>query len=136
MNPISILLVDDHPLIRKAWAFLLKQNPLFQLIADCESGEMAVKLSNQLCPNIIIMDIRMKGISGIEATQMIRKSCPDSKIIGLSFHHDAELPRQIIEQGARGYLSKSSPPEEIYKAILEVHEGRIYICQEMANKIH
>jgi DNA-binding NarL/FixJ family response regulator len=135
MNPITVLLVDDHPLIRKAWAFLLTQNPRFRLIAECESGELAVELSKQLCPNIVIMDIRMKGISGIEATQMIRKSCPDSKIIGLSFHDQPDLPQQIIEQGARGYLSKSSAPDEIYKAIVEVHEGRIYICQEMAGRI-
>lgn len=135
MNQITILLVDDHPLIRKAWAFLLRQNPRFKLIAECDSGELAVELSKKLCPNIVIMDIRMKGISGIEATQMIRKSCPDSKIIGLSFHDQPDLPKQIIAQGARGYLSKSSSPDEINKAIIEVYEGRIYICQEMAGRI-
>jgi DNA-binding NarL/FixJ family response regulator len=134
MDQITILLVDDHPLIRKAWAFLLIQNPRFRLIADCDSGELAVKLSRQLCPDIIIMDIRMKGISGIEATELIGKSCPDSKIIGLSFHHLPDYARQIIALGARGYLSKSSPPDEIYKAILEVYEGRIYICKELADK--
>jgi DNA-binding NarL/FixJ family response regulator len=135
MNQITILLVDDHPLIRKAWAFLLKQNTRFRLIAECDSGELAVELSKQLCPDIVIMDIRMKGISGIEATQVIQKNCPDSKIIGLSFHDQPDVPQQIIARGARGYLSKSSPPDEIYKAIIEVYEGRIYICQEMAGRI-
>jgi DNA-binding NarL/FixJ family response regulator len=135
MNPITIIFVDDHPLIRKAWAFVLKQDPRFKLIAECESGEEAIEKSSELFPDIIIMDIRLKGISGIEATQLIHKNCPGSKIIGLSFHIRPEYAQEIIRSGAMGYLTKLSHPDEIFKAIIEVHNGNSYICQDMADKL-
>jgi DNA-binding NarL/FixJ family response regulator len=135
MNPITIIFVDDHPLIRKAWAFILKNDPRFRLIAACESGEEAIEKSKQLCPDVVIMDIRLKGISGIEATRLIHKNCPGTKIIGLSFHSEPRHAQKIIENGAMGYLTKLSNPEEIFKAILEVQQGRNYICKEMAGKL-
>ena len=135
MNPITILFVDDHPLIRKAWLFLLKQDSRFKVIGECDSGEMAIELTHQLCPDIVIMDIRLQGMNGIEATRRIRKSCPKAKIIGLSFHSQPENVQEIIQNGAVGYLTKFSPPEEIFKAIIEVHGGNSYICEEMADKL-
>jgi two-component system invasion response regulator UvrY len=135
MNSITILFVDDHPLIRKAWLFLLKQDPRFKVIAECDSGEMAIELTHQLCPDIVIMDIRLQGMNGIEATRRIRKSCSKTKIIGLSFHSLPENVQEIIQNGAAGYLTKFSPPEEIFKAIIEVFRGNSYICEEMADKL-
>jgi DNA-binding NarL/FixJ family response regulator len=135
MKPITIIFVDDHPLIRKAWAFILKHDPRFKLIAACESGEEAIEKSKQLCPDVVIMDIRLRGISGIEATKLIRRNCPGTKIIGLSFHSQPDHAQEIIENGAMGYLTKLSNPEEIFKAILEVQQGRSYICKEMAGKL-
>lgn len=135
MRQITILFVDDQPLIRKAWAFLLNQDPRFKLIAECESGEAAVELAKKLCPDIVIMDISLRGMSGIEATRLIKESCPKSKVIGLSFHHLPELPTKMIRSGAMGYLSKMSPVEEIYNAIVEVQNGGSYICEAMTGKI-
>jgi two-component system invasion response regulator UvrY len=133
MKQITIVFVDDHSLIRKAWAFILKQDPRFKLIAECESGEEAIEKSSRLCPDIVIIDIRMRGISGIEATQLIHKNCPGTKIIGLSFHTLPEYAREILKNGASGYLTKFSDPQEIFKAIIEVHSGNKYICQDMEN---
>ncbi|HEX3080495.1 MAG TPA: response regulator transcription factor [Puia sp.] len=135
MKPITIIFVDDHPLIRKAWAFILKHDPRFKLIASCESGEEAIEKCSQLCPDVVIMDIRLRGISGIEATKLIRKNCPGTKIIGLSFHSQPHDAQEIIENGAMGYLTKLSNPEEIFKAILEVQQGRSYVCQEMEGRL-
>ena len=135
MKPITIIFVDDHPLIRKAWAFILNNDSRFRLVAECESGEEAIEKSRRLCPDIVIMDIRMNGISGIEATQMILKNCPATKIIGLSFHSQPHHAQEIIKNGARGYLTKLSHPEEIFKAILEVHQGNSYVCEDMAGKL-
>ena len=135
MKPITIIFVDDHPLIRKAWAFVLKQDRRFKLVAECESGEEAIEKSSQLCPDIIIMDIRMRGISGIEATKLIHRNCPESKIIGLSFHTLPEYAQEIIRSGAMGFLTKLSHPDEIFKAIIEVHNGNRYICQDMMDKL-
>jgi two-component system invasion response regulator UvrY len=131
MNQITILFVDDHPLIRKAWEFVLNQDSRFKLVGTCDSGEAAIELSKELCPDVVIMDIRMRGIGGIEATQLIRKNCPVVKIIGLSFHVLPEYVEKIIESGAMGYLTKISPPDEIFKAIIEVYNGRPYISQEV-----
>lgn len=135
MKPISIIFVDDHPLIRKAWTFILKQDPRFRLVAACESGEEAIEKSRMFCPDIVIMDIRLKGISGIEATKLIRNHSVGTKIIGLSFHTQADQAQEIIQNGAMGYLTKLSNPDEIFKAITEVHQGKSYICQEMAGKL-
>jgi DNA-binding NarL/FixJ family response regulator len=135
MKPITIIFVDDHPLIRKAWAFILKNDPRFSLLATCASGEEAIEKSKQLCPDVVIMDIRLKGISGIEATKLIRTHCPGTKIIGLSFHSQPHHAQEIIENGAMGYLTKLSNPEEIFKAIEEVQHGKSYVCREMAGKL-
>jgi two-component system invasion response regulator UvrY len=135
MNPITILFVDDHALIRKAWAFILKNDPRFELIASCESGEEAIEKSKELHPDIIIMDIRLKGISGIEATRLIRKDCPEAKIIGLSFHSETQPAQAMIHNGARGYLTKLANPEEIFGAIIEVFHGNNYICSDMMGKL-
>jgi len=136
MHPISILFVDDHPLIRKAWDFLLKQDKRFKVIGVCESGEEAIVLTGQLCPDIVIMDIRLRGISGIEATELIKKNCPEIKIIGLSFHIEADYAEKIMQSGAMGYLSKNSSPDEIFKAITEVFSGRTYICPEISDMLN
>ncbi len=135
MSQITILFVDDHPLIRKAWEFLLKQDPRFLVVGGCESGEIAVELSGKLCPDIIIMDIQLRGMSGIEAAKVIAKTCPGSKIIGLSYHALPEYAQQMIQYGAKGYLTKTSSPEEIFRAILAVHKGGTYICQDMTDKL-
>jgi two-component system invasion response regulator UvrY len=135
MKPISIIFVDDHPLIRKAWTFILKQDPRFRLVAACESGEEAIEKSREFRPDIVIMDIRLKGISGIEATKLIRNHSVGTKIIGLSFHTQPDQAQEIIQNGAMGYLTKLSNPDEIFKAITEVHQGKSYICKEMAGKL-
>jgi DNA-binding NarL/FixJ family response regulator len=135
MKPITVIFVDDHPLIRKAWAFILKHDPRFKLVACCESGEEAIKKSGELYPDVVIMDIRLKGISGIEATRIIRQNCPETQIIGLSFHSQPRDAQEMIENGAIGYLTKLSNPEEIFKAILEVQQGKSYVCREMEGRL-
>ena len=111
----------------------MKQDSRFRLIGSCDNGETAIELSKELCPDIVIMDIRMRGMSGIEATQMIRGNCPGVKIIGLSFHLIPDYAEKMMLSGAMGYLSKVSAPEEIYKAIMEVHQGRTYICKDVTD---
>jgi len=135
MKPITIIFVDDHPLIRKAWAFIFQNDPRFELVGECETGEEAVEKSKELCPDIVIMDIRLSGISGVEATSQIRKNCPGTNIIGLSFHNQARQAREIMDKGAMGYLTKLSNPEEIFKAIIEVNKGNSYISEDMAFKL-
>jgi two-component system invasion response regulator UvrY len=103
------------------------------VIAESGSGEDAVELAKQLRPNVVIMDINLPGMNGIEATQLIRKFSPGSKILGVSLHTQPTYARKMIQKGAMGYVTKNSSREEMFKAIMEVQNGRKYICDEIKN---
>jgi two-component system invasion response regulator UvrY len=130
---ITILIVDDHTLIREIWALILNNHPAFQVVAECSSSEDAVEKARLLRPNIVMMDINLPGMNGMEATTEIRKYSPGSKIIGLSMHNQPTYARKIMQKGAMGYVTKNSTKDELFKAILEVHAGRKYICNEVKN---
>jgi DNA-binding NarL/FixJ family response regulator len=133
MDKITILIADDHTLVRETWSFILNTDPRFRVIAESGSGEDAVELARQLRPNVIIMDINLPGMNGIDATQLIRKFSPTSKILGVSLHTQPTYARKMIQKGAMGYVTKNSSREEMFKAIMEVQHGRKYICDEIKN---
>jgi len=133
MKKITILIVDDHTLVRETWSFILNTDPRFSVIAESGSGEEAVELSKKLRPDIVIMDINLPGINGIEATQQIRKFSPASRILGVSLHTQPTYARKMIQKGAMGYVTKNSSREEMFKAIIEIHNGNKYICDEIKN---
>ena len=135
MEKITILITDDQALVREAWSFILGSNPKFQVVAECSSGEEAIKKSIELRPNIVIMDINLPGMKGIEATEQIRKYSPASKIIGVSMHSEPAYVSKIMNAGALGYVTKNSHPEEMFKAISEVAADRKYICDEIKNNL-
>jgi two-component system invasion response regulator UvrY len=133
MEKITILIADDHTLVRETWSFILNTDDRFKVIAESGSGEEAVELAKQLRPNIVIMDINLPGMNGIEATQLIRKYSPASRILGVSLHTQPTYARKMIQKGAMGYVTKNSSREEMFKAIMEVQQGRRYICDEIKN---
>lgn len=133
MEKISILIADDHMLVRETWAFILNTDARFKVIAESGSGEEAVELARELRPEIVIMDINLPGMNGIEATQLIRKYSPSSKILGVSLHTQPTYARKMIQKGAMGYVTKNSSREEMFKAIMEIQDGRKYICDEIKN---
>lgn len=133
MEKITILIADDHTLVRETWSFILNTDERFKVIAECGSGEEAVEMAKQLRPNIVIMDINLPGMNGIEATQQIRKYSPASRILGVSLHTQPTYARKMIQKGAMGYVTKNSSREEMFKAITEVQAGRRYICEEIKN---
>lgn len=133
MEKITILIADDHTLVRETWSFILNTDERFSVIAESGNGEDAVELAKQLRPNIVIMDINLPGMNGIEATQLIRKYSPASRILGVSLHTQPTYARKMIQKGAMGYVTKNSSREEMFKAIIEIHEGRRYICEEIKN---
>ena len=133
MEKITILIADDHTLVRETWSFILNTDERFNVIAESGSGEDAVEQAKLLRPNIVIMDINLPGINGIEATQLIRKYSPASKILGVSLHTQPTYARKMIQKGAMGYVTKNSSREEMFKAIIEVQNGRRYICDEIKN---
>lgn len=133
MEKITLLITDDHKLIREAWSTILNSDPRFQVIAETGSGEQAVELARQLRPNVVILDINLPGMNGFETIPLLRKFSPGSKILGVSLHTQPTYARKMIQKGAMGYVTKNSSREEMFKAILEIHKGNKYICDEIKN---
>src|ERR1700682_788988 len=123
MSKINILIADDHKLIRETWSYILNSDPRFQVIAECGDALEAVELSKVKRPHIVLMDINMAPFSGLEATQRIRKISPGSKVIGVSMHSQPAYAKKMLQMGAKGYVTKNSPKEELIKAIMEVTHG-------------
>jgi DNA-binding NarL/FixJ family response regulator len=130
---VYILIVDDHTLIRENWAFLLNLDSRFSVIGQCGSGEQAIELARSLKPNIVLMDINLPGLNGFEATCQIRKFAPGTKVIGVSLHSQPSYARKMMQSGASGYVTKNSSREELSKAIINIHFGEKYICEEIKN---
>ena len=135
MEKITVLIADDHKLIRETWSFILNGDPRFQVVAECGDSEQAVEMTRQKHPNVVLMDINIMPISGFEATERIRKVSPKTKVIGVSMHSQPAYAKKMLQIGARGYVTKNSSKEEMIMAILEVHAGNRYICDEIKNNI-
>jgi DNA-binding NarL/FixJ family response regulator len=133
MEKITILIADDHTLVRETWSFILNTDPRFNVVAESGSGEEAVEMAKKLRPNIVIMDINLPGMNGIEATQLIRKFSPGTKILGVSLHTQPTYARKMMQKGAMGYVTKNSSREEMFRAIMEIQGGKRYICDEIKN---
>lgn len=135
MNPISILIADDHALIRQTWNFILSTHPRYQIIGESATGEQTVALVRQLCPDVVIMDINMPDIDGLEATRRIRQCSPHTRVIGVTSHTQPAYARKMMQNGAMGYVTKSSPASEFFAAIDAVLGGATFICQEIKNNL-
>jgi len=133
MEKITILLVDDHKLIRESWSFILNSDPRFSVIGETSSAEEAVEIARNQKPKIVLMDINMTPINGFEATKLVRKFSPGSRIIGISMHSMPAYARKMLQMGAMGYVTKNSSKDELLKAIIEVNNGRKYVCEEVKN---
>ncbi|MEP7375985.1 MAG: response regulator transcription factor [Chitinophagaceae bacterium] len=135
MDKISILLVDDHRLLRETWETILNSDPRFEVIASTGDAENAIEIANTLEPHIIVMDISMTPVNGIEATRQITNHQQTSEIICVSMHNGMVYAKQILQAGAKGYLTKNSSKEELIIAIVKVSEGSIYLGEDIRNMV-
>lgn len=135
MSRITIMIVDDHTLIRETWSFLLGRNEGFEVIAEVGDGQQAIEIARDKRPNIVLLDINMSPLNGFDILKMIRKLSPGSKVIAVSMHSQPSYAKKMLRLGARGYITKNSPRQEMLDAIKEVYGGQIYICQEVKNII-
>ncbi len=133
MKKVSIMIVDDHTLIRETWSFLLGKNENFDVVAECGDGERAIELARDKRPDVVLLDINMAPMSGFDVLKMIRKYSPSSKIIGVSMHSQPAYAKKMLRLGAKGYVTKNSPRQEMLEAISEVSNNHVYICQEVKN---
>lgn len=134
-NPIRIILVDDHEIVRQSWKMLLENNPRFMVIADCDTGFDAIRLSQELVPDILLVDINMSPLTGFAVTERVVSTVPEVKIIGLSVSDQPKYATRMLELGAKGYLTKTSSLDEINHGILEVFNGGQYICEEVSRNM-
>jgi len=134
-NSISVLLVDDHELVRSGIEYLLDADPDINVIASASTGEEAIELTNKLQPDVILMDLNMPGIGGTEAIQRILRNQPTAKIIALSVYDDGPIPQQSIQHGAKGYINKGCPADEMIKAVVTVYQGKNYLSAAVATNL-
>lgn len=130
MKKTTILIVDDHRLLRQTWSVILNKHTDYEVAGECSNAKEALELLPFLQPDIIILDINLPGISGIDAVPLLLKSCPASKILGISMHSQPAYARKMIRDGAMGYVCKSSSSTEMFKALEEIRDGKRYVCQE------
>ena len=123
MEKIRILLVDDHTILRSGVRALLETEPGLSVIGEAEDGRAAVSMACKLKPDVVIMDIAMPLLNGLEATRQIKIQCPDVKVLVLSMHDNEEYIRQALEAGAMGYILKDAAPGELIGAIKSVCRG-------------
>jgi DNA-binding NarL/FixJ family response regulator len=122
-----ILIADDHRIMREGLRALLVHEPTITVVGEAEDGRKAVALAARLRPDIVIMDVTMPGLNGIEATRQIVTSTPETKVIALSIHSDRRFVRQMFEAGATGYLLKEGAFEELARAVEAVADGRSFV---------
>ncbi|NMM23719.1 MAG: response regulator transcription factor [Phycicoccus sp.] len=120
---IRVLVVDDHALHRDGARGILSQHPDIEVVDEADSGEMALALIDRLLPDVVLMDIRLPGVSGIEATRQIRARNPSVRVLMVSAYDDDEYIRGALQAGASGYLCKTAPGRELAKAIRSVASG-------------
>ena len=131
MGKITVLIVDDHTLIRETWSFLLGRNENFEVIAEVGDGQKAIDIARDKRPNIVLLDINMTPLNGFDVLKMIRKQSPGSKVIAVSMHSQPAYAKKMLRMGAKGYITKNSPRQEMLDAIMDVYNGNTYICQEV-----
>ena len=123
MEKIRILLADDHTILRSGIRSLLEDEPGLSVIGEAEDGRVAVSMACKLKPDVVIMDIAMPLLNGLEATRQIKMQCPDVKVLILSMHDNEEYIRQVLEAGAMGYILKDAAARELISAIKSVYRG-------------
>jgi len=132
---IQVLLVDDHAVVRTGFRLLLQSQPDITVTAEAQSGEAACQMFAELAPDVVVMDLGMPGMGGLEALRRIRARNPAARVLALSAHDDPMHARRALREGALGFLSKRSAPEALIEAIATVAAGRRYIDPSLAQKL-
>lgn len=135
MNQINVMLVDDHAVVRMGFKMLLESDADIKVIAEAESGEQSIQRYVEHKPDVVVMDITMPGIGGLEAIERILAKDNAAKILVLSAHEDSVHPKRVLNAGAMGYLTKRSAAEELIKAIRTVAAGKKYLEASVAQQM-
>jgi len=129
---IRVLLADDHPIVRKGIASLLSQCPHLELVGEASNGQEAVRRAKELLPDIVLSDLEMPQLSGLGVTEALQKDLPQIKVLILSMYSNTDFVLRIMQAGAKGYILKGAPPEELIRAIETVAAGESYFSPDVA----
>jgi two-component system response regulator NreC len=132
MKAIRLMLVDDHEVIRAGLKSFLQAQEGFEVVAEAANGEQAVERALQVRPDVILMDITMPGMDGLEATRQLRRLCPDCLILALTVHDDKQYFMQMLAEGASGYITKQAAADDLVAAIHTIAGGHVYLQPALA----
>ena len=135
MKKIKVILVDDHAVVRAGYKILLKNIDVIEVVAEAANGEDAVQLSKDYNPDVIVMDISLPGMGGIEAIRQITLLNGNAKILVFSMHEELVFVEQALQAGAYGYMTKSANPQLLSKAIKQIYNGKKYIDDELQKRM-
>jgi NarL family two-component system response regulator LiaR len=135
MEKTTVLVADDHPLVRDSISVLLQRQNDFEVIGQAADGEEAVKLVNELSPHVVVMDIEMPGVDGLEATKQIKATHPEASVLALTVHDDEEYVAAMLDAGVAGYLLKSVYGEELVQAIRAVRLGEFVLDPQIGRRV-
>jgi DNA-binding NarL/FixJ family response regulator len=135
MKKIRILLADDHAVVRQGFKMILAAQPDMEIVGEAGNGREAVEAAAQLRPDVIVMDVAMPELNGIEATRRIAENAPHTRVLALSMHKDSVYVREVLRAGARGYLLKDSPAPELVAAVRAVASGEGYLSPAVSNAV-
>jgi two-component system invasion response regulator UvrY len=132
----TIIIFDDHNLVAEMWSELINSDERFSVVSICnDTTEKSLEIVKTKRPDVVIMDINILPLSGIDATKLIKKNSPGTKVIGVSMHNQPSFAKRMLKNGALGYVTKSSQRTEMFEAILSVVAGKIYICKEIQENL-
>jgi DNA-binding NarL/FixJ family response regulator len=132
---MRVVLADDHPVVREGYRRLLERAGGIEVVAEVEDGESAYRVFCELLPDVLVIDINLPGISGIEAARRVLAREPAAKVLIFSMHEDVVFASRALQAGARGYVTKSSAPDVLVEALRAVARGKIYISHDVAQRL-
>jgi len=133
MSKIRLLLVDDHGVVRSGLRMLLETQQDIEIVGEAASGHKAIELVQQHRPHIVLMDVQMTDMNGIEATREIKRLCPETKVLTLTMYENEQYLLEMLKAGASGYIPKRAAPDELVEAIRTVQQGNIFLYPTVAN---
>lgn len=135
MNKVRVLIVDDHAIVRDGVRMILEAQPDIEVVGEASDGREALEAARQLSPGVVLMDIAMPGMNGLEATAAIRQDLPDVQVLILTMHEDYEYFFEVLRAGASGYVLKGASSDDLVSAIRAVHQGGVYLHPAVAKNL-